>query len=493
MIPKNGTIVIVDDKIDEALPLITALSKENISVKYYSGDIDSLPDEPISDIRILFMDLQLEGSSVNVDADVGRVMSILTALVSENNGPFILLIWSTKESAYDKALIEKIESDAKINPIGVRSMEKAFFFERVDDDSEQPYRVKPNFIENINFNIEKCLKDFDQMNLMMKFSNVVRSAEVSLLSGMPIDTENTQAWIDELSTLLFYMAEAEVGYQRLILDGEINNSLVNHAVLDVLSDLLNDRVKRSLSEITEEIGDWEIRDSILVSAEVDNVVYKLTREPKAEKPGEYNFIYRYGEDALPGYKNISKLLKELNKMDDGTKKEVGIGLVFDYVNRLGKINSSLLTMEHCDSGKLPGTVHIREDINLMKEILEPHEYPEEINDQMNLVVLELSPSCDYSQHKWKRNRIQPGVMIPYGLFLTHFTNVGAGYYYISPVLDYNDESVVIMLDKRFFTSEVLSDSSDDKPVFRLRKEMVIEVQNQLGAHVSRPGIREVKP
>ena len=60
LIPLNGRIAIVDDQIEQALPLMRIFAKNNIPYVYYKGnDIEYLPEQPENDIRILLLDLNL--------------------------------------------------------------------------------------------------------------------------------------------------------------------------------------------------------------------------------------------------------------------------------------------------------------------------------------------------------------------------------------------------------------------------------------------------
>jgi len=59
--PENGSVVIVDDQIEEALPLMKVLAKTGISSKYFSGKAEELPGVPFDNVRIIFLDIELEG------------------------------------------------------------------------------------------------------------------------------------------------------------------------------------------------------------------------------------------------------------------------------------------------------------------------------------------------------------------------------------------------------------------------------------------------
>jgi hypothetical protein len=63
-LPGNGSVVVIDDKHEEALPLLKVLSKNQVPVTYFmGGDPDELPVHPLTDIRLLFLDINLVATS----------------------------------------------------------------------------------------------------------------------------------------------------------------------------------------------------------------------------------------------------------------------------------------------------------------------------------------------------------------------------------------------------------------------------------------------
>lgn len=43
-IPKNGRIAVIDDQLNQALPIINVLSKRQLPLTYFSGDAAYLPE-----------------------------------------------------------------------------------------------------------------------------------------------------------------------------------------------------------------------------------------------------------------------------------------------------------------------------------------------------------------------------------------------------------------------------------------------------------------
>lgn len=61
----------------------------------------------INGVRILFLDLDLKiGVQDNEEATiVSNVFAVLKKLIAKNNGGYILVIWSTRESEYGDIVI----------------------------------------------------------------------------------------------------------------------------------------------------------------------------------------------------------------------------------------------------------------------------------------------------------------------------------------------------------------------------------------------------
>ena len=61
--PTCGKVVVVDDQIDEAKPLIQILSEKGVPTLYYSGLVEEMPSTPLMGIRLVFCDLKFNSAS----------------------------------------------------------------------------------------------------------------------------------------------------------------------------------------------------------------------------------------------------------------------------------------------------------------------------------------------------------------------------------------------------------------------------------------------
>lgn len=102
IIPINGRVAIVDDKIEQALPLMRIFAKNNIPYVFYEGNnYNYFPETPENDIRILFLDLNLLGDRNLQSKDIRSTLySTLSHIISPKNYPYVLILWSLQEKEY---------------------------------------------------------------------------------------------------------------------------------------------------------------------------------------------------------------------------------------------------------------------------------------------------------------------------------------------------------------------------------------------------------
>lgn len=101
-IPENGRVVVIDDVIKEALPLIQALSRHRIPVTYFDGELDTLPDEPIEEVRIVFLDIVLGTEVQDEKSRISKVVGVLNKIVGDKNGPYLIIIWTKHHKLIDE-------------------------------------------------------------------------------------------------------------------------------------------------------------------------------------------------------------------------------------------------------------------------------------------------------------------------------------------------------------------------------------------------------
>ena len=67
-------------------------------------------------------------------------------------------------------------------------------------------------------------------------------------------------------------------------------------------------------------------------------------------------------------------------------------------------------------------------------------------------------------------------------------NQNAYFLYITPLIRYGDRQYILILDFRYFSSAGNDFFEGKKLLFRLRKEIVSDIQIKLSSHVNRVGV-----
>ena len=83
-IPLNGRIAIIDDKVEQALPLMNVLAQKKCPCLHFTGELRYLPEEgqAHNDIRILFLDINLLDDAIHTEAQLkGRLVPVLKRVI----------------------------------------------------------------------------------------------------------------------------------------------------------------------------------------------------------------------------------------------------------------------------------------------------------------------------------------------------------------------------------------------------------------------------
>ena len=249
VLPKNGSVVIIDNEPKEALPLIQVLARKGVSVTYYKGnDNDSLPENKSQNVRLVFLDLQLIDTS-NEHHISKHIANLLDQVISPTNGPFILIIWSKNRSRYEDIVLDEIKKHKHLFPsciIGfnkrecleekiIPAIDNGLAIENVldkikgilDEDDipvlkkameevlSEEYRTefvaKGDAISIIEKHIENGLKDAGVFHLFVIWENLVNEASANTVQAISDTIETTDLWESNMRDVIKRMARARTG------------------------------------------------------------------------------------------------------------------------------------------------------------------------------------------------------------------------------------------------------------------------------------------
>lgn len=452
MIPLNGRIAIVDDSIEQAQPLMGVLSRHNIPYVFYKGnDVNYLPHTPENDIRILFLDLNLLGEKIEKGKDIRSVLfSVLKRIISPQNYPYVLILWSRQESEYREILINLFQTDLKeCSPIAVANYVKSDFFpdfsqtldESVDD-------------EKILEELKHILSGLPAYSYLMQWENCIHNAADETIQDIFHDFHSRDDWNNNAKCILDMFAKSylEQHYSDASIEDKAKASLF--FLNDVYFDTLESAITNSNIENAVELQ-YEANDDLKsdIKSKVNNYLLLSKSQTHINKPGSIVISV----DNIAEYKKCAKSV-----LDDCLDTEF---LRKDVIKQFGDIKNKEAKKLYNQKRK-----ELREAI-LLTAI------------PCGIVV---TPVCDYAQKKAKYDRIVLGLIID--SCNKQFIDTKSEAIYISPSFDESTHERVLILNYRFFLTQELNKLNDIKVLCRVRNSVLSEIQSKLARHISRQGI-----
>jgi hypothetical protein len=433
ILPNNGRIIIIDDNINEAQPLINILSKQRIPFNYYSGtrtgDFPINPNE--NKFRVLFLDLNIFELNKDPKTVISSIDPILRTLIPDNPNPYLLVIWSKQSDEYRIALEDHFHT-VLINkkPAKIIFLQKGNYF---DYDVDQGWIPQEGCIAKLETDLNKQLESISLLRNLIQWENIVHEKTAETLSDFfsfhPID-EN---WDKNSKGIIYRLAKAVIG------NDDIN----------MCAD--NEKLAKAFMSINSFLSDK-------IETEVDR--FQL---------GEIHDIPKKDDDAP-----ITSLIKsKINSVLHTSKKQFTIN-----------------SFEQGNIYEIPNVDNMIERI-IWEKIFTPQN-PEKLaeirNSNLKLIQLDITPVCDYSQDK-KYIRLIYGLIIQ-PEYIKYFK---AQYYYACPLINILNEERVLLIDFRHIitiTKAVIL-QRNIVPMIKLRKELCTDIQSQLANQVNRPGISNV--
>lgn len=156
MFSDNNSIIVVDDDRESLERIARVFNGHGIGCKLIETDgMNDLPKTPLKGVKIAFFDISFNNQG-DENAMFATLKDIIKTIISRDNGPFVLVFWTTNKDEIDK-FIEFVNRDEHsndlANPISIIPLEKTAF----NDET------LPNAIEQIYSDpLVKCLFSFTE-------------------------------------------------------------------------------------------------------------------------------------------------------------------------------------------------------------------------------------------------------------------------------------------------------------------------------------------
>ena len=468
ILPTCGKALIIDDKIEEALPLIKLLSNRGTNTMYYSGVFAEMPENPLEGVRLVFCDLKFN-SAPDAKSVASNILSVLKKLIATNNGPYILLVWSTHQNDYIDELTDVLKEE-EIKPEFILCLDKADYFETKD--------VLGTALESVFENIRRINLDVQDEQ------SIISTIEEKLLPLGNIQHVAHDDAIDKISEkLLEELKKAELFHLFILWENTIGNSALetvnclyseipetvpkDKKIKAMVYYLAHNRLEKRFDEATPELKFWSAMDSL------DDL-----------------FSYFFEE-------NVHKISTEPFDLDTITD-----------IEQLGEISSSRFNrwkmLSNATQDRKPGNVFTDDEKTFKLHGVIPkknitEESPYEVcegkilsNEKIKYVLLDISSECEIAQDKIYTSRVVPGIIIPAQYYdelkKRSEINKEPEYIFKSPQIELNHEDyyIIFNLNQIFFMDiDALYDSHFE---FAFNEPVTVNIKQKAAHCVSKHGI-----
>lgn len=219
--PQNPKVLVVDDKYEEVKPLFNLFSMHGISYIHFDGKKDSLPKQPFSSVRLVILDIDLEGLTEGLDekSKASALASYLEKLITIKESPYFILFWTKHEEIIDN-FIKYLKLDDAC-PIDWKNMEKPtkeeltldyiqkHFFSTISNDAfeflltweDAVSKDASHFTNNIsNIVKQETKKTLADWNVSMK--NILSKFACSYLGMSKISSEDKDNALEYATSIL---------------------------------------------------------------------------------------------------------------------------------------------------------------------------------------------------------------------------------------------------------------------------------------------------
>lgn len=440
--PTNGRVIIIDDKLDEAGPLLEALSRRGIAARYFSGRASGLPEHPMNGVRLVFLDMMLEGMDFTTDSEdiVNQLRAVLGRLIDEKNGPYVVLGW-TQNPKHLAVFKERISP----KPVLCLDMEKASCITDGKCD-----------ISTIEKKLEANLPRIGSDRILFDWENLVNDSGFSVVNQI-IETSAPPGSVD---SMLFHIAQASLGKR-----GEsASPEELTKAALQVFNTLLSDTadVRLYTMKLACALKRDETPLSIEAMGKINSKVLLGTVTEALGYPGNV-----YLEQGNEGKKSCAAFLEE-------------------RINFAQAANAFKKKLQ--DAGD---QAYIRGNAEAKGAIIEGklQEFKSDVS-KVPLVFVEISPVCDHAKGVTKYHRVLPGFLLPceFSFALVRIPNDIASYKTPALYIEGQKATYYLILDLLGLKTISLHALEGAKPVCRIGEAMLFDIQHKAGAHFNRPGI-----
>jgi hypothetical protein len=445
MFKVNNKIIIVDDIQAQLDTLSNAFLNNGIGCRPFI--YENTYNEPLSNIRVAFFDLNIGEQKVN---DTGKtpdeIEKLNTAVyndlayalnqyISKDNGPFALIFW-TRNKKIIEGFIRYIQNPDR----GYSDTASPILIDCIDKDEVNSENLPTKLLNVLNREEIKFLFNFEN-----KATEAAEKTINKLYKIIPKDKNwgENNILFDNLGKILSKIAASTLGFEH-------SKENPNKAVYEGLLPILNSELINSVSEV-----DWSKILTPLFSA----TSFKEIVSPDDSIQRKVNSIFHV--EPYAGEKDVRGNLVEIDKTNSELLQSFNITDVTVWFNKLLPFNTDKTALKRAT------------------------------RNSAKLIAIELSAACDFSNKKERINKYVLGFMIPcinVKEDINQEQRIESSYHLGGCDFNLGDENFQIWLNLNFVFGAKSDDSRLGNSLFILKKEIMDMLGNKYASHVSRIGI-----
>lgn len=474
ILPTNGKVVVFDDVYEDVEGLLKTLSKNKIPYNYYQDEGgEDLPDTPINNVRLIFLDIQLiSGQSVS-DHSIRSTIGIRLQKILEKNNNYILIYWSTKENKYKDMLEDAFENGLKdYKPILTLSINKVEALKKGD-----------KIVDFIINEIEEKSDDFSLFKVFALWENLVSNSAGNLINDFTNFIGKDENWDDSAKYVLHKISQAYSG-KTINNKSEIEKlgdafSTLNQTLIDTIENNIPKVINEHKSLLKDIISN-EKKGNENFSSIINNKLLLSELEFNGNVPG---CLFLIEEEIEAQNETIEhQFKKEIEKLPSGIENREQI-ISKKKLRNKDKINALVL---HSKGIEKNFNIIVNSVINAEEEAVRKSLRDRILKDSIK-IELNVSPLCDFAQEKLPCVRLLPGLLLKsdYGGEI----NRNSAYNYLSDcIIKFRDSDYYFLFDFRFLYSKPEKLLKRRISNNKLRHQILSDIQLKLGSHVNRPGV-----
>ncbi len=439
MIGFTGTrVIVVDDKEDEALPVLKALARRGIPAAFFHAPSKhTLPrkENRLIGVRLAILDMDLIPGTPAVAAKASTIASYLGGILSANNGPYGVIAWT-----YHPEIVEQFEryiylNDEIPNPIFTVLVQKNQCIRDKKCDLHELSRLIDNELaKNMTLHL---FEEWEGSCFVAATSVTNTLAKLAKVQSANL-AEWRQNWTEELLSVLNVISRAEAGEH-------FGQQTCVNAVYQSLNPLHADSMDNLTPQLCDRLANYGAK--VVASAGVVN----------AESRAQINSMLHLSFRNIPDF-------------------SVGNVYVFRSKRNPSWASKSLQVLQgNWVQGKTD-------------ELISAH--TNEVAKDSIPILLDITAVCDHAQRKTQRARLLSGIMVPSKHKNKLNTRVGFiksfGPFRIEPIT--NDDLYYFYFSSRQVRSVEITDVKKRRPVFRLRNQLLDHLRFWVAQIETRPGI-----